>query len=508
MRHSLLVPLLACATALTMLTACSDTAGDREQVDILITGGTVITMDSTRRVLEDGAVAISGDRIVAIGSTSEITAKYQGRETIDADKKIVMPGLIDGHGHAGHGLVKSMGMDTDEWYAATETIYARGSTVDFWRAEALLTGVERVRFGVTTALSYFGGGDMITRTDDVKYGNAYMQATEEVGLRYILAVGPRRPPFPKTYTEWNGDSSTDVAVSFAQQLAVSEELIKKWQGAGDGRLHIAMMFPTHRQEETPLSGAALDEVVQQAQATRELARRYKLLFTQDGHTTNTVKFADSIGLLGPDAILSHATEFTPEEIAILVRTGTKIVHNPSANAATRRRFQMVELLDAGVTVMLGSDGVAPDRSYDMFRHMFQAMRYHRFYWRDTKVLPPGKVLEMVTIDAARALGMEKEIGSLEVGKKADIILIDWFRPHMVPMNMPLYRVAYFANGNDVTTVLVNGRVLMRDRVVLSVNETEVLTTAQREADAAIRRTGLDSLLRTPEGFWGRSRFPD
>ena len=221
-----------------------------------------------------------------------------------------------------------------------------------------------------------------------------------------------------------------------------------------------------------------------------------------------MKFAhEQLGILGPDAILSHATEFTDEEIGILVKTGTKIVHNPSANAAIRRRFQLVELLDAGVTVMLGSDGVAPDRSFDMFRHMFQAMHYHRFHFRDTNVLPAGKVLEMVTIDAARALGMEREIGSLEAGKKADLILIDWFRPHMMPMNMPLYRVAYFANGNDVSTVLVNGRVVMRDRTVLTVNETEVLTLAQREADAAMARTGLQSLTATPEGFWGRSRFP-
>jgi 5-methylthioadenosine/S-adenosylhomocysteine deaminase len=139
--------------------------------------------------------------------------------------------------------------------------------------------------------------------------------------------------------------------------------------------------------------------------------------------------------------------------------------------------------------------------------MFQAMRYHRLLARDARVLPAGKVLEMVTIDAARALGMEREIGSLEPGKKADLILIDWFRPHLVPMNMPLYRVAYFANGNDVATVLVNGRVLMRDRVVLSVNETEVLEMAQREADAAIKRMGLERLMETPEGFWGRSRLP-
>ena len=114
---------------------------------------------------------------------------------------------------------------------------------------------------------------------------------------------------------------------------------------------------------------------------------------------------------------------------------------------------------------------------------------------------------MVTVDAAKALGMEKEIGSLEAGKKADVILVDWFRPHLMPMNMPLYRLVYYANGNDVSTVLVDGRVLMRDRRVLSVNEEEVLLLAQREADAAIKRSGLEKLVETPEGFWGRSRLP-
>lgn len=499
--------ILSVVTALAITAAFGLDRRAKEAVDILITGGTVITMDSARRVIDDGAVAIRADRIVAVGTSADLGARFTGRQVIDAKRKIVMPGLIDGHGHAGHGLVKSLGMDTEQWYPATEQIYARGSSVDFWRAEGLLTGVERVRFGVTTALSLFGGGDMVMRTDDERYGDAYLKATQDVGLRYILAVGPRRPPFPKTFTQWSGDSARDVPVSFEQQMAVSEALIQRWHGKGDGRISLAVAFPTHDPKERRITGPALEEIKAQARTARALSRKYKLLFTQDGHTTGTVKFADELGLLGPDALLSHATEFTDEEIAILARTNTRIVHNPSANAATRRRFQLVELLDAGVTVMLGSDGVAPDRSYDMFRHMFQAMRYHRFYWRDTNVLPAGKVLEMVTVDAARALGMEKEIGSLEAGKKADVILIDWWRPHMVPMNMPLYRVAYFANGNDVSTVLVNGRVLMRDRRVLSVNEDSVLTMAQREADLAIKRTGLGKLVETPEGFWGRSRLP-
>ncbi len=504
MKLAVLVPVLA-AVAVTAAFGFDRQAKDA--VDILITGGTVITMDSARRVIDDGAVAIRADRIVAVGTSADLAARFTGRQVIDAKRKIVMPGLIDGHGHAGHGLVKSLGMDTEQWYPATEQIYARGSSVDFWRAEALLTGVERVRFGVTTALSLFGGGDMVMRTDDERYGDAYLKATQDVGIRYILAVGPRRPPFPKTFTQWTGDASRDVPVSFEQQMAVAESLIRRWHAKGDGRISLAVAFPTHDRAANRAAGAELEEIKSQARTARALSRKYHVLFTQDGHTTGTVKFADELGLLGPDAILSHATEFTDEEIAILARTNTRIVHNPSANAATRRRFQLVELLDAGVTVMLGSDGVAPDRSYDMFRHMFQAMRYHRFYWRDTNVLPAGKVLEMVTVDAAKALGMEKEIGSLEAGKKADVILIDWWRPHMVPMNMPLYRVAYFANGNDVSTVLVNGRVLMRDRRVLSVNEDAVLTMAQREADLAIRRTGLGKLVETPEGFWGRSRLP-
>ena len=499
---------LSVVTAVAITAAFGLNRRAKEAVDILITGGTVITMDSARRVIDDGAVAIRADRIVAVGTSADLGARFTGRQIIDAKRKIVMPGLIDGHGHAGHALVKSLGMDTEQWYPATEQIYARGSTVDFWRAEALLTGVERVRFGVTTALSMFGGGDMIMRTDDVKYGDAYLKATQDVGIRYFLAVGPRRPPFPNAFVDWSSGMAREVPVSFEKEMEVSEALIRKWHGAGDGRINLAVTFPTHHPEEKRVTGAALDTVISQAKATRALSKRYKLIFTQDGHTTGTVKFAhEQMDLLGPDALLSHATEFTPEEIAILVRTNTRIVHNPSANAAIRKRFQLVELLDAGVTVMLGSDGVAPDRSYDMFRHMFQAMHYHRFYWKDTNVLPPGKVLEMVTVDAAKALGMEKEIGSLEAGKKADVILIDWWRPHMVPMNMPLYRVAYFANGNDVSTVLVNGRVLMRNRRVLSVNEDSVLTMAQREADRAITRMGLDSLKATPEGFWGRSHFP-
>ncbi|MFH1763816.1 MAG: amidohydrolase family protein, partial [Gemmatimonadota bacterium] len=393
-------------------------------------------------------------------------------------------------------------------YQATEIIYATGSTEDFWRADALLTATERLRFGVTTGLTFFGGGDSVMRTDDPRYGDAYLKAIDDVGVRWFLAVGPRRPPFPRTYAHWEGDTRTDVQVTFEKQLEVTEDLITRWHGEGDGRINIAVMFPTHHPEDGELSEADFQELVQRTRATRDLSRRHGLLFTQDGHTGGTVKFAhEQLDILGPDALLSHATELTDEEIQICAETNTRIVHNPSAIASIRGRCPVTELQAAGVTVMLGSDGVAPDRSYDMFRHMFQAMRYHRFHFRDPDVLPAGRVLAMATIEAARALGLEDEIGSLEVGKKADIILIDMQKPHLYPPDMPVYRVAYFANGNDVQTVIVNGEVLMKDRQVLTVNEEEVLDLAQREIRAALERTGLQHLVATPEGFWGLTNPP-
>jgi cytosine/adenosine deaminase-related metal-dependent hydrolase len=165
-----------------------------------------------------------------------------------------------------------------------------------------------------------------------------------------------------------------------------------------------------------------------------------------------------------------------------------------------------ELLDAGVIVMLGSDGTAPDRSYDMFRHMSLCMHYHRRHFQDTSYLPPGKVLEMATIDAAQALGRDSEIGSLEPGKRADLILVDMFKPHLYPLNMPVYRIAYFVNGADVDTVVVDGKVLMEGRKVLTMNEADVLEFAQRETEAMLDRTGFRHLTELPPKFWGHSRY--
>ncbi|MEQ8395490.1 amidohydrolase family protein [Thalassobaculum sp.] len=475
--------------------------------DTLIVNGIVVTIDGQRRVIEDGAVAIEKDRIVAVGSTAEVTTRHSAPKVIDARGKAVMPGLVDGHAHAGHGLIKTMGGGNGAlWYQACETVYTVASTEAFWHAEAKLAALERLKFGVTTGVSLLGGGDTIMRTDEPAYGAAHCAGVVEVGTRSVVAVGSTRPPHPRRYARWQGGSSQDRMVTFADQLATCRTLIDDWHDTHGGRIRIALITPTLRDEHVAELGAEmLGEAKAQAVAMRTLSRDRGLVFTQDGHTTGSVKFAHALGLLGPDALLSHATGLTGEEVAICAETDTRIVHNPSAVAAILARCPVTELMEAGVTVCIGSDATAPDRSGDLFRHMQQCMHYHRTFHRDPSWLPPGKTLEMVTIDAARALGLDAEIGSLEVGKKADVVLVDLRRPHLYPFNMPVFRLVYFANGNDVHTVIVDGEVVLEDRKPTRVDEGAVLDEAQRETELMLERTGFRSMLDTPDGFWGTVR---
>jgi 5-methylthioadenosine/S-adenosylhomocysteine deaminase len=477
-------------------------------IDLLIVRGTVITVDPERRVIEDGAVAIDGDRIVAVGTTAELTACYTAKQTIDAYRKAVLPGLIDSHAHAGHGLLKTLGGgDSEAWMEACRVVYTTGSDEEFWYAEAKLAALERVRFGTTTGVCLFGGGDSIMRVDDPKYAARHSAAIAETGTRSVLAVGPSRPPGPRVYANWDGDKRVDTEVSFEQMYETCEEIVRTQHGIANGRVNISITLPVYQPQHESGHAAYAQVFRDQARQYSDLAKRNHLGFTQDGHRAGTLALAHKeLGLLASNAYMSHSIDLTPEDIAACVATDTKIIHNPSAIMSIRGRCPVPELIDAGVTVALGSDGTAPDRSYDMFRHMFQCMHYHRRHFRDAGVLPHGKVLEMVTIDAAQALGLAHEIGSLEVGKKADIILVDLFKPHLMPLNMPVYRVVSFASGADVCTTIVNGQVLMEDGKVLTVDEAEVMERAQIATDKMLARSGLQHLLTPPPTLWKVSHY--
>jgi 5-methylthioadenosine/S-adenosylhomocysteine deaminase len=476
--------------------------------DILITNGIVVTMDPERRVIHDGAVAIEKDRIVAVGSTAEVKAQHRADKVIDARRKLVMPGIIDAHGHAGHALVKTMGnSDFAAWSNACGIIYTVGSDEQYWRAEARLTALERLRFGVTTGLSLLGGGDSVMRTDDTIYPDAHCSAVLEVGTRSVVAIGPTRPPHPQKYVKWSNGGSQEKQVTSADQIAVCEATVKKWHRTHSGRIHIALLTPTTRQEHVDSLGQnVLDDIFAQAKTMLEMSHKYGTIFTQDGHSRNTIaRFHDHVGMTS-NCLFSHSVDLTDREMALCLEHDAKIAHNPSAVASINGRCPAVEMMEMGVTVALGSDGTAPDRSSDMFRHMQQCMHYHRRHFRDSHILSPGKVLEMCTIDGATALGLADEIGSLEVGKKADVTLLDLARPHLYPLNMEVIHAVCFANGNDVATVVIDGKICMEDRKVLTVNEEEILDEAQQATDKMLERTGLAYMLETPDNFWKTVRY--
>jgi len=483
--------------------------------DLLIVHATIITMDPARRVLEDAAVLVRDGAIAAVGPSRTLLPQAGGADIIDAAGQVLMPGLIDAHGHSGHGFTRTIGAGRPGlWEKACDAIYAHASTPDFWRLDGMLLALERLKLGVTTGVTFLGGGggiltgDMAMRTDDPIYADAHLQSIATLGTREILAVGPRQQPEPQRYSYPDREGCPTRAIDFATHMSVCEAIVAGWHGAREGRIRIAlmsqMMHPAVLRADPAFEALMLD----QSRAVRACARERGLLFMQDGHTRGTILYAhEEANLLGPDSLFSHSTNLTAEEIALCAETGTVIVHNPSAIASILGRCPAPELIEAGARVVLGSDGPGPDRSCDMFRHMFQAMRYHRRHFQDPAILPEGKTLEMCTIDAAHALGLGDEIGSIEPGKRADLILIDTHVPHLSPLIMPVHQVVHFASGADVSTVIVDGHVVMRDRKVRTIDEAGILEAVGDMSREIMKRTGLDRQVAPVDGFWGHSRLP-
>jgi 5-methylthioadenosine/S-adenosylhomocysteine deaminase len=482
-------------------------------IDLLFKNATIITMDEERRILKNAAIAIGGNRILAIGNSAELLVEYHAERIVDCCGKVLMPGLIDCHGHSGHGLLRTLGTDTsDGWPEACETIYTSGSTEEFWQVDAYLMALERLKFGVTSGMTLFGGGgavltgDMVIRVDSPIYGEQHCRAVQAVGSREFLAVGPRRSPFPHRYVHRSQSGDKEISVGLEEYYQTCEKLIADWHGQANGKIQMAITTQTYHPSLAEPGSKRHDELAAETRLFYELAERHDLLFTQDGHTTGTIDFARrELGILGSKTLFSHCTDLTEADIAACAETDTHIIHNPSAIASVTGRCPVPELMDAGVNVVIASDGLGPDRSCDLFRHIFYSMRYHRHHFRDPSYLPPGKALEMITIDAAKALGVDEELGSLEVGKKADLILIDTQKPHLTPMLMPVHQIANFANGNDVQMVVVDGDILVEDGKVNSVDEPEILARVQRVAEETIDYNNLHSLLVPNKKLWGHSK---
>ena len=322
-------------------------------------------MDDERRVVyEGGAVAVRNGRIVAVGAHEDVDAvlardDYRGAEieTIDATNMLVLPGLIDSHCHAGHALVKTLGCGdsrrrVSDWARACHELYTVGSTEAFWEAEAELCALERLKFGITTGVSVLGGGDMVFRTDDARYGIAHCRGVARVGTKSVVAVGANRPSAmvpvdaDTARTEWvyahveeedGKEGVTFTKVDVESQLRVCEELIRRCHDAQEfkRRVRLALCPPVHDPRGALPETVSLEEIVDAAARHRALADKYEgVTFTQDGHSGGTIAWAGAHGLLdGSASYLSHSTDLVDADFEALKKSGASIVHNPSAVAS-------------------------------------------------------------------------------------------------------------------------------------------------------------------------------
>ncbi len=438
------------------------------RVSLVITNGVVVTMDGARRIVSPGAVAIDGSRIVAVDAATKIAAGYRGRDTVDARGSVVMPGLINTHTHAPMVLYRGLADDLALMDWLQKYIFpAEAKTVSpaFVAAGTRLAALEMIRSGTTTYADMYYFEEEIGR------------ATKAAGLRGVL--GETIIQFPVA-----------DAKSPAESLARAERFIKEF--AGDPLITPAV---------APHSMYTLD--ADSLKRCRALADQYhvpvlihlaetqdEVKIASDQHHATPAGYLESLGFWKPGTLAAHAVWVTPEDIAILKRGGVGISHNPESNMKLASGTAPVPAMQAaGLPVGLGTDGAASNNDLDMFEAMRQAAFLHKLSSKDPRAVPAGDALAMATIDAARALNMSGRIGSLEPGKQADLIIVDMSAPRQTPMYDPVSHLVYVTRGDDVRTTIVDGRVLMRDRKVLTLNEGAVLAEARRiagEVKAAVK----------------------
>ncbi|WP_350275143.1 amidohydrolase family protein [Kribbella sp. HUAS MG21] len=472
-----------------------------ELADLVIANAIVVTMDPDFRILAPGAIAVRADRIVAVGPDAEIRSTYTAPTVIDASGQLALPGLIDSHGHGGHTLIRGWyeGVTADRWLEIFNDFYRTHTTEDFWYADGLLAAAERALAGVTTGLSYPGSTPCL---DDLTAVRAGARAYREVGVRHVAAVGPGPGPWPHVYRGTTKLSLVDELELTSAALAdlPTDDLMCR-------------VLPAPSNLTMDPAGAAGDEPHPDTplvwEHVAELARKYDVPIHAHafrGMVTQAVRYVPE--LVGPRLHLAHCTSQTRTDLDLIAEHRCSVAHGPYTHANVKAPCHVLELLEGGANVVIATDGAAPDRSFDLLAQVHPAMQWQRIQANDVQVLPAAKALAMVTIDAARALGLADDLGSLEPGKKADLILIDGRAPHFQPLlpELAVHRLAYAANGNDVATVIVDGRVLVRDRQLQTTELTEITARATAESRAALARSGLTDALHTPTTAWTSTRY--
>jgi 5-methylthioadenosine/S-adenosylhomocysteine deaminase len=423
------------------------------RADILIKGGLVLTLDPAMKIYDKADVEISGSKISAITPHSNQPAD----KIIDAVGKLVMPGLINCHTHAAmvmmRGLADDMPLDI-WWQKFIFPIEKKLLNPEFIRIGVGLAAIEMIKSGTTAfADMYF-------------FEDAAAEVISQIGLRCWLGEGVLDQPTPDSssadlalkkteelYHKYEKDDLINISVAPHATYSCSEECLKRCRALAD-----KMNLPVHI------------HVAETAGEVADFKRKYG---------KSPVEYLDSIGFLNERTQAVHCVHLSHKDMQILAQRKVKVVHCQESNMKLASgSAPVVELQDLGVAVGLGTDGAASNNNLDMFDEMDSVAKVHKLVRNDPTVMNAETVVKMATIDSAKVLLADKMIGSLEVGKRADIIILDLNRPHLVPLYNIYSQLVYSAGGSEVDSVIVNGKLIMENRKILTVDEDELMDQAR------------------------------
>ncbi len=461
------------AIAALLASACATTSApvvdQRQSIDLLITGGTVVTI--TGENIDQGAVAIRDGEIIAVGPASELDAAFRATETIDATGSAVLPGLINAHTHAPMTLFRGIADDLALMDWLQNYIFP---------AEASAVDEDFVRWGTKLALAEMISSGTTTYADMYYYEIAIGEETRRAGVRGVLGETMIDFPAPDNKT-W------DEAVAYMRRFAAAFEndplitpAIAPHAPYTVSKEHLQQV----RAIATELGVPILIHLAETRDEIRQIEEKYSL---------HPVALLEEIGFLDDDVVAAHGIWLEPEHLDLLQRRGTGIVHNPESNMMLASGVAPVTLmLEKGLEVGLGTDGPAgSNNNLDMIEEMASAARLQKITQNDPRAISAEHVLHMATIGGARVLGLDDLIGSIEVGKRADIIVIDLSTPGIQPVYSVESAIVYAANGADVTHTIVDGRVLMRDRKLLTLDEQAILEAAARYRERVLDVVGRE-----------------
>ncbi len=452
-----------------------------KNADLLLRKGLVVTMDPRQPVIEGGTLAIKGNRIVGVGSDEEIIGRFQATKEIEALHNAIIPGFVDTHHHFLQNFHKGTRDDLAlvDWVELVSVPRIKVAVQDYLvgvydlqQHASRLGCVDAIRAGITTILNM----EWATHPSVV-------DVFEQACIRVVHTL---------TFSDqW---ISPEVLMPSEMQISLSHDLLKRCQESTTGRVSfrygLACPNSCSPDQINEIRGLADDLQVPIHIHIAESEYEWKK-FNSEFDMTPT-GYLHSLGVLGPDVLGAHCIWLSDEDIELFQKTGTKVAHNPECNMKVADGIApIVKLVEAGVVVGLGTDSCAVNDNMDMFEAMRTTAFLQKVTTMDPRVLPAEETLRMATLGGAEALGMEDEVGSLEEGKKADVLLIDLTGTHMRPINKIENSLVYAANASDVHTVICDGQIVMEDRKIMILDEETWVSEAVDYAYQRFTEAGID-----------------